>query len=357
MIMMMQSLKQMSKCFIVTCTVLIGISMKNLGAAEVPILETPEPSLLLMPSIPISSSNSTSQKDYLVVLLHGIGGDKESIEKLMPMLSEAYQNIHPGVLPSTLTDRLELYIPTAPNNQWFKIPDISDKAYCAKLLFLAKVMGQSITDKLVGFRESLILLNHEIDNRLKQLNLGRDRLILGGVSQGAMVALTLGLESPQPVKAIVSAIGMWIPCDVKSYPSNIFLTDAGKDTLIPQMASSGAEDLLKSRLSKAKKTNLKIQLFPEDFHEVSLAQSISVLRFLDENVFEAQNVPMKFGHYGSISDDESSEDGSHEILPSVFEQSPFSKEEQNALFDSFVQEWMSVMMGWAHLGEANEKKL
>ncbi len=354
--MILQALKQVRKGFIVMCTTLIGLSTTNLNAGEIPIQETPEALMLLTPSIPLLSSNTALQKDYLVVLLHGIGGDKESIEKLMPMLSDAYQQIHPGVSTSTLTDRLEFYIPTAPNNQWFKIPDVSDKAYCAKLLFLAKVMGQSITDKLVGFRESLITLNHEIDERLKQLNLGRDRLILGGVSQGAMVALTLGLESHQPVKAIVSAIGMWIPCDVKSYPSNIFLTNAGKDTLIPQIASSGAEDLLKSRLSKAKKTKLEIKLFPEDSHEVSLAQSISVLRFLDENVFDAQRMSMKFGHYDSISEGECSEEGSPEMLSSVFENFSFSEEEQNMMLNSFIQEWMPIMAGWAHLGEEKEQK-
>lgn len=306
-------------------------------------------------ALPLASAEA-SQKEYLIVMLHGIGGNDESISALMPKLSQAYQMIHPGRDISTLTNRLELYIPTAKNNQWFKVPDASEYP---GLMFTALYRKQSITDKLQGFRESLTLLNQEIDDRLNKLNLGRDRLIISGLSQGAMAAMTLGLESKQPVKAIVGAIGMWMPCNINSTPYHMILTNAGKDELVPSTASSKAEELLKERLGKFKgaKTNLQILNFPEDSHEVSSTQAISILQFLDETVFEAK--PLKFSHNGDTGDSGDKSSGSEEENEDLNasetsgpDYSELPESEQSAFTAALLQQWEQVLMGWSHLREA-----
>lgn len=311
------------------------------------------------PALTLASAEAP-QKEYLVVMLHGIGGDKESISSLMPKLNEAYQSLHPDKDISTLTDRLEFYMPTAKNSQWFKLPDPSEYP---GIMFSALVLKQSITHKLQGFRESLIVLNNDIDNHLNKLNLGRDRLIIGGLSQGAMAAMTFGLESKQPVKAIISAIGMWMPCDINSSPLNMLLTDAGKDELVPCTASSKAEDLLKERLAKFKgaKTNLQILNFPEDSHEVSSAQAISILKFLDETVFEVK--PRKFSHNGDIGDNGDKSSGSEEknkdaniSETSSPDFSELPESEQSAFTTALIQQWGEVLMEWSRLKERHEVK-
>ena len=307
-------------------------------------METPEPPL---------ASIEAPQKEFLVVMLHGIGGDKESIESLMPMLYQAYQSIHPDAQVSSLTDRLEIYSPTAKGGQWFKIPDASEYP---GLMFKALYMKQSITDKLQGFRESLNALNQEIDARLNTLNLGRDRLIITGLSQGAMAAMTLGLESPKPVKAIVGAIGMWMPCDINSCPTHMLLTNAGKDELIPSKASSKSGDLLVERLTKikGKKTNLQIQGFPNDTHAVSDAQAVSILRFLDETVFEAKHAPYKYGNPGEVS--EESEEDANNSQPSGPDFADLAETEQKAFVEAITRDWAPVLRGWTGFKEKHEEK-
>lgn len=339
---MIQHLKQIRRAlslFIWTLPLLSQLYLSKCSASEL--------------QLPPLTSIESPKKEFLVVMLHGIGGDKESISSLMPMLSQAYQTLHPTENITNFTDRLEIYTPEAKNGQWFKIPDPSEYP---GLMFAALYMKQSVIDKLQGFRESLTLLNQEIDSRLNSLNLGRDRLILTGLSQGAMTAMTLALESQKPVKAVVSAISMWMPCEIKSSPSHMLITNAGKDELIPRKASSKSEGLLLERLGKMKglKTNLQIQNFIEDNHAVSSTQSISILKFLDETVFEAKHMPFKSGNNGSISED--SEEDTENSKSSGPNYADLPEDERRLIEKAILNEWAPILKSWTGLKENHEEK-
>lgn len=220
------------------------------------------------------------QKEYLVVLLHGLNGTGDQMNGFLPLLHQKYQTLYPNFDVNALIQKFDFFIPTAHNSQWFTIPGfdkISD--FMNPINYI-----QGYTDKIEGFRQSLIRLNYEIDEKLKALNLGRDRLILGGLSQGGITASTLACESHQPVLASISAIGMWIPSSVNSYPKHMLFTHGAQDTVIPGLLSSLTGNLLKTHI--AGYSNLQIQTFPEDAHGVSDAQITTIVKFLHENIFE-----------------------------------------------------------------------
>jgi phospholipase/carboxylesterase len=122
----------------------------------------------------------------VVVFLHGYGADGEDLAGLMPYWAQR--------LPHAL-----LVAPNAPEpceanpfgRQWFSLPEIDPiKAFA-------------------GARAAAPLLDAWLDALLARCGLGGDRLVLAGFSQGALMALHVGLRrSPAPA-AIVAWSG-WL---------------------------------------------------------------------------------------------------------------------------------------------------
>lgn len=126
----------------------------------------------------------------LVVLLHGWGADGNDLIGLAPALA--------GALPAA-----RFVSPHAPDpcdqnpmgRQWYSFADRRPEALKR------------------GYRRAAGMISAFLDAELERLRLDPGRLALLGFSQGAMMALHVGLRRPQPPAAVVGCSGMLIDGD------------------------------------------------------------------------------------------------------------------------------------------------
>lgn len=145
------------------------------------------------------------------MLLHGYGADGNDLISLAPH----WQKLLPGaafVAPNA-PDR----VPGAPSGyQWFPISRLDPHE-----------MRDGVTAAAPRIAEFL-------DAELAQHRLAPERLALAGFSQGAMLALHLGLRRPVPPAAVIGFSGMLATPPPDQNPSPpIFLTHGDADTVIP----------------------------------------------------------------------------------------------------------------------------
>lgn len=164
---------------------------------------------------------------YLLVLLHGVGADGNDLIALAPYYRAA--------LPDAL-----VVAPNAPEPfdmapfgyQWFSIRDLE------------------AAPRADGVRRAAPVLDAFIDAELGRLGLGDDKLILCGFSQGAMMALHVGLRRKAPLAALISHSGMLIgperlAAEIRSRPP-VLLTHGAEDDVVPPAALPAAEAGLKA---------------------------------------------------------------------------------------------------------------
>ena len=168
--------------------------------------------MLSGPRLPPAKGNATE----LVVLLHGYGADGNDLIGLAPH----WQRLLPGaafVAPNA-PDR----VPGAPSGfQWFPIARLDPH----------EVQG--------GVAMAAPRITEFLDAELARLGLPPERLVLAGFSQGAMLALHLGLR--RSVAAIVGFSGLLAdppPADGPKPP--ILLTHGSADDVIPAGAMFAA---------------------------------------------------------------------------------------------------------------------
>jgi phospholipase/carboxylesterase len=147
----------------------------------------------------------------LVVLLHGYGADGDDLIGL----ASHWQNLLPGaafVAPHA-PDR----VPGAPSGfQWFPISRIDPHE-----------MQNGVVAAAPRIEEFL-------DAELARLNLPPERLALAGFSQGAMLAMHLGLRRAVPPAAILGFSGLLAgPPPATTSPPPVLLTHGDADTVIP----------------------------------------------------------------------------------------------------------------------------
>lgn len=152
----------------------------------------------------------------LVVLLHGYGADGNDLIGLAPH----WQKLLPGaafVAPHA-PDR----VPGAPAGfQWFPIPRLDPHEMRDGVALAAPRIGEFL------------------DAELAHLELPPERLVLAGFSQGAMLALHLGLR--RPAAAIVGFSGLLAgPPPAEGHKPPILLTHGGADDVIPAGAMFAA---------------------------------------------------------------------------------------------------------------------
>ncbi len=151
------------------------------------------------------------QATELVVLLHGYGADGNDLISLAPH----WQQLLPGaafVAPNA-PDR----VPGTPSGyQWFPISRLDPHEMRAGVSAAAPRIAEFL------------------DAELARLHLPPERLALAGFSQGAMLALHLGLRRSVPPAAVIGFSSMLAtpPPDQKASPP-VFLTHGGADTVIP----------------------------------------------------------------------------------------------------------------------------
>lgn len=161
----------------------------------------------------------------LMILLHGVGADGNDLFGLAPY----YQMVMPDAL--IVTPNAPFRFDMAPvGYQWFSIRDLET------------------VPRIDGVRAAAPALNAFIDAELARLGLSEDRLVLAGFSQGAMMALHVGLRRAKPAAAIVSHSGMLIGAErldseIRVRPP-VLLTHGAADDVVPPASLAAAKAAL-----------------------------------------------------------------------------------------------------------------
>lgn len=176
------------------------------------------------PSVPPKSGGAPRG---LVIFLHGVGADGNDLIGLAPYLQP--------VVPEAL-----FVAPNAPfrfdmapfGYQWFSLQDM-----------------QADT-RLKGVQHAAPILDAFIDEQLSALGLNEDRLVLLGFSQGAMMAMHVGLRRQPAVAGIIAHSGMLVgedllAAELQSRPP-VLLTHGAFDDVLPVQALPLAEAALKA---------------------------------------------------------------------------------------------------------------
>ena len=164
----------------------------------------------------------------LVVLLHGLGS---SSDDMLP-LAQIWQNALPD-LAFEVVDAPEVYDLAPPDfggRQWFSMKD------------------STMSKMLVGAEISAPILHRHLDQSLAELNLSNQQLILVGFSQGAMMALHVGLRRPSQIAAIIGYSGLMLattetPAEISVKPP-VLLVHGTDDPVVPFAAMAAAASLL-----------------------------------------------------------------------------------------------------------------
>lgn len=196
----------------------------------------------------------------LMILLHGIGADGNDLIGLAPY----YQMVMPDAL--IITPNAPFRFDMAPfGYQWFSIRDLET------------------IPRIEGVREAAPALNAFIDSELGRLGLAEDRLILGGFSQGAMMALHVGLRRAKPAAAIVSHSGMLIGAETLaaeiSVRPPVLLTHGAADDVVPPASLPAAKAAL-----EAAGVPVQAELVQGLGHGIDETTVRAALRFLAEVV-------------------------------------------------------------------------
>jgi phospholipase/carboxylesterase len=158
-----------------------------------------------------------TDRDALVILLHGFGADGNDLIGLAPVLEEH--------LPT-----VEFRSPNAPEpcsinpmgRQWFPIPRMDGST--------EEMRAQSLT-------RSAGLLNAYLYGLAEETGVPASRTALVGFSQGTMMSLHVGLRRETPLAAIVGFSGMLLaperlPEEIRSRPP-VLLVHGEMDDVVP----------------------------------------------------------------------------------------------------------------------------
>jgi phospholipase/carboxylesterase len=197
----------------------------------------------------------------LVILLHGVGADGNDLIGLAPF----YQRVVP---------RAAFVSPNAPfpfdmapfGYQWFSIQDMQPNT------------------RLLGVQTAAPIVNAFIDDQLNRAGLTEKELVLIGFSQGAMMALYVGLRRERALAGIISHSGILVgeqllSSEIGSYPPVLLTHGAVDDVLPPKSLSEASAALSRAGVAAA------AHLMPGLGHGIDEATIHLDLRFLTQ-VFE-----------------------------------------------------------------------
>ncbi len=168
-----------------------------------------------------------SKPEQVVLLLHGVGSDGDDLINLATYFGK--------VLPKAI-----FIAPNAPfrfdggpmGHQWFSLADPSNEK------------------KLEGVQMSAPILNALINHLLAELGLDESKMALVGFSQGAMMALHVGLRRVKPLAGIIGYSGALVggeklADEIKSKPP-VLLMHGDADPVVPPDMMHHAEDTMKA---------------------------------------------------------------------------------------------------------------
>ena len=169
----------------------------------------------------------------LIILMHGWGADSQDLLPLAPLLAQDD--------PQRL-----VVVPDAPDicsanpfgRQWFELasPDLS-----------SEVIAKACSD-------ASPLIHQMLDSLRERYSLPASAMVLGGFSQGGMIALSAGLSYPAPLGGIFCLSGGWLtpdqPPDQPLSQNNdlpIFLAHGDADPVVPIGMMQNSEAALIAR--------------------------------------------------------------------------------------------------------------
>lgn len=173
----------------------------------------------------IPNSYVPENVDKAVVLLHGFGADSDDMVGLV--------NYYAPKLPN-----VAFYCPDAPTavpcysigRQWFPMENLEQIAISSP---------EELSVIAVSMRPYIAKASAEINDLLDKIisanNLAAKDVVLGGFSQGGILALTAGLSRPESLGGILAFSTMTeiIPAEVKSRPPVLF-TYGLEDNILPR---------------------------------------------------------------------------------------------------------------------------
>jgi len=163
--------------------------------------------------------------DGLMVLMHGRGTSEQDLAGLFDLL-DSERRLH------LAAPRGPLQIPGAPGNHWYVVPRV----------------GHPDPDT---FTRSYELLGEWLERLAEETGIGPDRTVLGGFSQGTVMAYALGLGAGRPVPAGILALSGFIPQLSGWAPSleerrglPVLISHGERDPVIPVSFAHEARDQL-----------------------------------------------------------------------------------------------------------------
>jgi phospholipase/carboxylesterase len=190
----------------------------------------------------------------LVVLLHGVGGDGASLQTLAHALSPSLP--HAELL---LPDGLDAFDGNAGGRQWFSVRGVTPQSRPARV-------------RAAGARVS-----QWIDGELARRGLAPERLVVGGFSQGAIVAAWLGVHREPRPAAVMMLSGRVADDETPVVASGplVFIGHGDRDPVMPvHEAASGA------RILDAWGARVTTRIYPGLGHEIDAREQSDLREFL-----------------------------------------------------------------------------
>lgn len=218
-----------------------------------------------MPDVPttpaaprvLTIKSASGQTEYLVVLLHGVGTSADSSLPIAQALAPALP--HAELL---VVDGFHPFDGAPKGRQWYSIQGITAENRPARV------------------RQAGAEISSWIDGALAARGLGRERLVLVGFSQGAILSNWLALHRQPAPMAVVALSGLLAedapPApDMTSTP--VLLVHGARDTVIPVGAVDEA-----ARELQARGARVRVRVMPTLAHVVDEAVILEAQQFLRE---------------------------------------------------------------------------
>lgn len=204
---------------------------------------------------PVVLGSRQGPPTHLVVMLHGLGADAASFSRLAPRLAAALPTADFITPPA-----LEPWDQGESGRQWFSVRGVTDDNRPARV----RVAGAEVS--------------RWIDGELARRGLGKDRLVVVGYSQGAMVAGWLAVHRRPEPAAVVMLSGRVAESEVPeagSVRTPVLVAHGEDDRLIPPSVVDPS-----ARALEAWGARVTTRIYPGLSHGVSVLELEEVAQFL-----------------------------------------------------------------------------
>lgn len=197
----------------------------------------------ITPSVPALGS---------VIWLHGLGANGRDFASIVPQLN----------LPDSLP--LRFIFPNAP----FKNITVNNGAKMRAWFDIDSMQQLERRIDQVGIADSIKLVNNLIENE-KSKNILTEKIVIGGFSQGAVIALATALSYPNPLAGIIALSGFLPNAD------QVIETRSQANATIPIFLAHGTEDdIVPYELGKTVAVALAQNNLPVAWHSYAMPHSV-----------------------------------------------------------------------------------